>query len=270
VCHDMDGIDDEKMFDDIIEFERAIGVKSTMFISRHQLKFKNALKKAVDLGFELGLHNTLRPYLNFDMPYNIPYIGHFSVSKFTEKFYAHLLKKELSAFRKLGVEVKGFAPHGVSCYLFSDLNTDWDIIENAALSCDKRILWARGYRSIIKVDNGNEFGRPIPLYWRIRGKSRKLVITVSWDDKFFFPSWEESTFYGGKITYDEDKALKSIYPKLAFCKQHNIPFVINLHPAHWLKGAISTDRLLEKISSYCKRIRCPVYTFSELYELIVK
>ncbi len=264
ICHDMDDINDEDSFDRVIEFDRNLGIKATLFVMRNQLKFKGAIHKAQRLGFEVGLHNTHRPYIHFAIPYTFE-IG---VSKFTEMFYGCLLRGEIEAFNKAGVKVNGFAPHGVSCHLFYDDNMNWDVIENASLSCG--VLWVRGYRGIIKTDNGGEFGRPIPLYWRAKGDSRKLVIPVSWDDKFLFPSWEEKTFYGGELATDNSRALESIRGKLAFCEEQSIPFVINLHPTHWLKGVLKTDRLLADVVSYCRDRRCPVYTFSELYRRVAR
>ena len=264
VCHDMDDIKDEDSFDRVIDFDRELGIRATLFVMRNQLKFKGAIHKARRLGFEIGLHNTRRPYIHFA----IPYTSEIQVSKFTEMFYSRLLKGELKVFDKAGVQVSGFAPHGISCHLFYDTNADWDIIENAALSCG--ILWVRGYRGIIKTDNGGGFGCPIPPYWRIKGESRKLVIPVSWDDKFLFPSWEEKTFYGGGLVSENSRALENIKGKLVFCEEQSIPFVINIHPDHWLRGVLKTDWLLRDVISLCRDRRCPVYTFTELYHQVAE
>ena len=261
LSHDLDDVKSGKIIDDVVELEDDMGIRSTLFVMPSQTKFRDAIMEARERGFDIALHNIKRPLVTINPP--------FSVSRLVEKSYIGVLRSEIVYFNRKVGRISGFAPHGIGCYLQSDINTSWDIIENTALSCDD-ILWVRGYRGILKTDNGHYFGKPVPMYWRIRGEQRKLVIPVSWDDRFLFSSWEERNFYGGKASNSVEDAMHDIYSSLDFCGENNIPFVINLHPIHWVNGVIETMKLLEKLVPYCRMIKCPMYTFTELYKMVAR
>ena len=246
--YDMDSMGEEELrvFE---ERTKGLGIHVTCFFLDWQMRrLGENIKRLDDKVYEIGLHSEARPILT---------VASGQFTKLIERRYSRKLKKQVQCARREGFHVIGHAPHAIHNYLGYNNTMDWDIIENASIV--EGIRYVSSWRIPARTVDGEDFPAPDPPSFRIRGETRVQVIPTCWSDKFLMPS--EIRAQNGL-----DEAFDSVKRKIKVCQRMACPFVINLHPVHWINGSMPTLKLTEMIISYCRKEDIGIYDLREIAE----
>ncbi len=230
VCfrHDMDRFD-ERNFESFVRLEETVEASSTLFFLESQFtRFPEKISQLDKTKYEIALHSEAKP---------TPFcISLHQLSRVLEFAYARSLRKQVRKFASnIGLPL-GHAAHSVNNYLPFQGWINWNIIENASLRC--RFSYVSDWRLPSRIAEGEEFVPAWPAYFRRRGGSSILVLPTSWDDKYFFYSYEDLHFRrlaSEEVAYRDcsaKAAFGSVLQQVAVCRSLNTPFVLNIHPWH--------------------------------------
>jgi len=264
--HDLDELPPE-LFQELISLEKNLGVRSTCFVLASQINNKNFYQLLLDAktdDFDIQIHSEVKYDTNryFLKKINTLWrilIFKYGNQKMIEKYYAKYL--ELNATNlKNKLNFYGHAPHSNNCYLKYDTDKNWDIIEAATLKAGFK--WLSDYRDILKVRWGEEFLSPRPPYKIINNENKQLVVfPTSWDDQYMFKY--KSVDAPTKTTQEGQR---SILKQIEYCKKHQIPCVINLHPIHFLKdNPRYLISLIENVVNFCRKNNIEISTLNKLF-----
>ncbi len=251
VCfrHDMDRFD-EQNFDSFIALEESIDAPSTLFFLESQFtKFSQRILALDREKYEIALHSESKP---------VPYcISIHQLSRMLERSYSRRLKRQARKFTNFIAPPSGHAAHAVNNYLPFQGWINWNIIENASLRAD--FAYVSDWRLPSRIAEGEEFLSPWPAYVRKRGNRSILVLPTSWDDKYFFNSYEDINFRrvankpDAYNDYSAAAAFESVLRQIEVCRVLDSPFVLNIHPWHAsCNGQSRFYDLKKRLIDWCK------------------
>jgi len=262
----LDGLTPE-LFQELISLEKNLGIRSTCFALANQIKNQNFCQLLLDAekdGFDIQLHSEVKydtnkyPFKKINTLWRI-LIFKYGNQKMIGKYYAKYLK--LNALNlKNRLLFEGHAPHNRNCYLKYKTDKNWDIIEAATLKAGFK--WLSDYRDILKVHWGEEFLSPRPPYEITSNENGRLIIfPTSWDDQYMFKY--KSVNAPTKTTQEGQQ---SILKQIEYCKKHQIPCVVNLHPIHFLKDVPRYSvSLIENIVNFCQENNIEISILNKLF-----
>lgn len=258
--HDMDGCEGKEL-ESFVRTERELGLPSTCFFLRWQVeRFGPQMAQVAETGDEIALHSEARPRLEHSVVWLL---------WLTEAAYRRRLRSQARWIARRGFPPEGHAPHSIHNYLGFQNWINWNTIELATLGTGLRYI--SDWRIIARAPEGaSDFGHPLPPFYRVSARGSVLVIPTSWDDKYFFSSYEDrliggaadSQFSGRTV----EQALESLTALLETCAGRNIPLVINLHPIHALRGGLDLFGLKKHLAARAAERGIPVMTLARLAE----
>lgn len=269
--HDLD-LMDENQINSLMRVEEDLGVRSTCFVLEDQLKrCAGAVRSLQSGGWDVQLHSEARPRFFTTFTFSNPKYG----TLLTQSGYARKLRRQKRRFVRAGFPVLGHAPHGIHCCLDLSNESTWDVIERASRAAG--FSWMAGYRSVFEVRGSAPFPEPIPPYRYKGGPGQDLTVyPVSWDDRFFFPSWEDRLM--GRPPQTEAEGLISLDHTMERCESLGFPCVISLHPIWWfhrwdsrgmLPGPTYTHKLEKSAVEWHRSRGLPVRTISEMHQHVL-
>ena len=265
VCirHDMDRFD-ERGFEEFLRLDDSIDAPSTLFFLDSQYsKFPQRIRDLSTGKYERALHSESKP---------VPYcISVHQASRLLERAYARRLRRQKRKFDRIFAGCEGHAPHSVNNYLPFQGWINWNIIESASLRSG--FAYLSDWRLPSRVAEGEEFPPPWPAYVRRRGLSEILVLPTSWDDKYFFYSFEDQNFrklVPESVNYRPiavEEAFASVRKQAEACRELTSPFVINIHPWHSVcNKQPQFMELKRRLVGWCLEHGIPMVTIKDILE----
>ena len=252
VCfrHDMDNFDASN-FADFLAIEQEIAAPSTLFFMEEQFTtFGDQIRRLDPDRYECGLHSEAKPT---PWCWSLP-----QVSRWLECSYAWGLRRQVRLYRRaLGVP-RGHSAHAVNNYLPFQGWINWNIIENASLRAG--LDYISDWRLPARTAEGEEFQPPWPAYRRRRGAEQILVLPTSWDDKYFFYSYEDQRIRQlapADQSYRSnciEAAWNSFLRQAEHCRALQTPAIVNIHPWH---AACNSQPIFydfkQRVVEWCRR-----------------
>ena len=260
VCfrHDMDACGPAEL-SKFVNQDRLLDVPSTCFFLLHQvLECTETLRKLESSGYEIELHSEARPFWGTSVVQLI---------SITENGYRKNLRRQLRRMHGKGFKPLGHAPHSIHNYLGFQSWINWNVIEQASIGIG--LPYISAWRSMSCLSEGTVgFPVPLPPYCRKMGSRQVLVLPTSWDDKYFFSSYEDRhirrTTDSMVTGHTVKEALSSIFIQLDRCKQASVPLVLNLHPVHAVTGRAKVLELKEEVIGLARGQGIPILSLRQL------
>ena len=257
VCfrHDMD-LMSERDLDTFVRQEESFDAPSTLFFLESQFdRFADRIRSLDQRKYECALHSEAKPS---PLCWSL-----FQLSRLLERSYARRLSRQASRFERSIWKPLGHAAHSVNNYLPFQGWINWNIIENASLRSG--FDYVSDWRLPSRVAEGEEFMPPWPAYVRRRKDREILVLPTSWDDKYFFYSYEDLHIreMASKDTAYRDRdagaALASALAQGEKCRSLETPFILNIHPWHAVgNGRQQFLELKQSLIEWSREQRVPV------------
>jgi hypothetical protein len=257
VCfrHDMDSLQ-ESHLEQFIEQEGPLEASSTLFFLESQWRaYGSKIRSLNPDKYECALHSEAKPSPRC--------WALFQLSGLVERAYARRLKRQCAGFRSRVGEVYGHAAHAGNNYLPFQSWINWNIIENASLRCG--FSYVSDWRLPCRMAEGEEFLPPWTSYLRQKSGSQILVLTTSWDDKYFMFSYEDlqirklataETAYRPRSAED---GFASVMRQAEHCRRLDTPLVLNIHPWHTIGNGQSQFLELKRlVIEWCRSERVPI------------
>ncbi|HUU28950.1 MAG TPA: polysaccharide deacetylase family protein [archaeon] len=258
--HDMDSCNRDDLLH-FIEQEQEFSVPSTCFFLRYQVKeAPDLLAELSASGHEIGLHSEARPFWNTSLV---------QLLWFVEIGYRRKLRRQVNWLRRRGFDPQGHSPHSINNYLGFQNWINWNVIEQATIGSGMKYI--SDWRIIASTPEGApDFPEPLPPFYRVLNLRKILVIPTSWDDKFFFSSYEDRFIRKNTNSAYKGRSLKEALDNIAFqlglCIKAGIPFVVNLHPYNGLRGKVEFGELKTQLIEMAKDRKIPVLALNDLAE----
>ena len=257
VCfrHDMDGFGGSDL-DRFVDSDAASEVPSTLFFLESQWRaFAPAIRR-LDAGrYECALHSEAKPSPRC--------WSLFQLSGLVERAYARRLRRQRRGFASRVGAPSGHAAHAGNNYLPFQGWINWNIIENASLRCG--FDYVSDWRLPSRIAEGEDFLPPWTSYVRERDGERLLVLTTSWDDKYFLYSYEDlhirqlasaDAAYRSRSAAD---AFASVMRQAEQCRRLETPLVLNIHPWHTIgAGQDHFMELKRMVAEWCRSEGVPI------------
>ena len=253
--------------DELRKFQQVdslLGVPSTCFFLRYQIaEAADIVRVLAQTGYDVELHSEARPVWTTSA---VPLLW------LVETSYRRKLRRQVGWMRRRRFEPWGHSPHSVHNYLGFQNWIDWNVIEQATIGTGLR--YVSDWRIIARTPEGaSGFPEPLPPFFRSLDSQGVLVIPTSWDDKFFFASYEDRAIrrradsaYLGRTM---EEALASADCQMVRCLEAGIPVVINLHPIHAVRGELPLFQLKERLVELAQKRGIPVMSLRGLYQRLI-
>lgn len=262
--HDMDNLSVSDI-DKFCMLDRETGVLSSCFFLEHQLKNgKQALLDMASAGYDVELHSEARPLFSTSIV---------QLLWLVEAGYRRKLKRQVKKMRRYGLNPLGHCPHTIHNYIGFQTWIDWNVIEQASIGTG--LGYVSDYRMIAPIPDGEDrFSEPLPPFIRRLKSQEVMVLPTSWDDKFFFSSYENryifrktDSLHSGKTV---DEAFQSALGQFHRCIDADIPCVVNLHPYTGMHMDIPMFELKKKLIAVAKEKNVSVMSLKQVYERTIK
>jgi len=260
--HDMDRIDAQGL-GAFVEGDTGLPPSTLFFLEDQWRRFPDAIRKLADEAhYEVAVHSEAKP---------TPWCWSLhQLSRWIERSYGRRLKAQVRRFEsRTGVTSSGHAAHAVNNYLPFQGWINWNIIENCSLRVG--LDYVSDWRLPSRVAEGEPFPPPWPAYRRRRGDRSIVVLPTSWDDKFFFYSYEDH-FMRAVATPDVpyrpdvlDAAFSSVLRQAELCRRFETPLVLNIHPWHSVSnGQPQFLELKRRLTDWARDAEVPILTCAGL------
>lgn len=260
--HDMDRIDHNSLAA-FVEVDRELPNSTLFFLQDQWQRFPGPIRDLLATArYEVSLHSEAKP---------TPWCWSLhQLSRWIERSYARRLRAQVRRFESAtSIPCEGHAAHAVNNYLPFQGWINWNIIENCSLRAGLR--YVADWRLPSRVAEGEPFPPPWPAYRRRRGDSSIVVLPASWDDKFFFYSYEDHHMRvtaPADVPYRpgvEDAAFESAVEQAERCRALDTPFILNIHPWHSVaNGQPQFLNLKRRLADWARSQDVPIRTCADL------